>query len=88
MRCGIAVGAAAFALVAATAGAQDGGVRAEVFFGAGGFVVDRAVLVEFYHHNRSLSGCAGLVRALERALGSVVVRALASNRRLPRYGAS
>ena len=43
MRCGIAVGAAALTLVAATAGAQDGGTRAEVFFGGGGFVVDEKV---------------------------------------------
>ena len=43
MRCGIAVAATALMLVATTAGAQDGGVRTEVFFGGGGFVVDEKV---------------------------------------------
>ncbi|MCY4376711.1 MAG: hypothetical protein OXC31_23405 [Spirochaetaceae bacterium] len=38
MRCGRAVGAAAFTLIAAPAAAQGGGTRAEVFLGGGGFV--------------------------------------------------
>ena len=43
MRCGVTVGAPALTFIAATVGAQDGGIRAEVFFGAGGFVVDEKV---------------------------------------------
>ncbi len=43
MRYGIAVGVAVLTLIAATAGAQDGGIRADVFFGGGGFVVDEKV---------------------------------------------
>lgn len=43
MRYGVAVGATALTLIAAPAGGQDGGTRAEVFFGGGGFVVDEKV---------------------------------------------
>ena len=43
MRWGIAVGAAGLTLIAATAGAQNGRIRAEMFFGGGGFVVDEKV---------------------------------------------
>lgn len=44
MRCGIAVGAAALTLIAATTGAQDGRIGAEVFFGGGGFLLYADVL--------------------------------------------
>lgn len=37
MRFGIGVGAAALTLIGATAGAQDRGIRSDVFFGGGGW---------------------------------------------------